>query len=184
MLPLRLVAIASNVAFMIYGMGAGLVPIFVLHATLLPLNIYWSVQRLNEIKSIKKSVEGRTDINVLIPYMTRRRLSKGTTLFRKGDIADAIFFLASGKLLIPELDKTLRCGTLVGEMGVFRPEKERTASVICLTDCEFYAISESDVQDLCLENPQFGLFLTKLIASRLIAENAPSSDGHLQTTSL
>ena len=93
MLALRVIAVASNVAFLIYGAAAGLVPIFVLHAALLPLNIYRTVQKIYEIKSIKTSVEGRADINVLIPYMTRRRLSKGTTLFRKGEIADAIFFL-------------------------------------------------------------------------------------------
>ena len=69
-------------------------------------------------------------------------------------------------------------------MGVFRPDRQRTASVICLTDCELYAISEDDVQNLCLENPQFGLFLTKLIASRLVADSAPVPERHLETMSL
>ena len=38
MTRLRVVAICSNVAFMSYGWHAGLWPIFVLHAILLPLN--------------------------------------------------------------------------------------------------------------------------------------------------
>ena len=40
MIPLRLLNIASNIAFIAYGFVAGLPPILLLHATLLPLNIY------------------------------------------------------------------------------------------------------------------------------------------------
>ena len=184
MLGLRVIAIASNIAFLIYGAGAGLFPIFVLHATLLPLNLIRTAQKVYEVYSIKKAVKGQVEIDVLIPFMTRRLLSKGTVLFRKGDVADAIFFLANGKLLIPELEKTVAKGSLVGEIGIFRPDKERTASVLCITDCELYEISEHDVEKLCLENPQFGLYLTKLIASRLISQIALGSDPHLQTTSI
>lgn len=184
MLPLRVIAVASNIAFLVYGAGAGLLPIFILHATLLPLNLYRTAQNLNEIKSLKKALEGRAEIDVLIPFMTRRRVPKDTMLFRKGDVADAIYFLANGKLFIPELEKTITPGSLVGEIGIFRPNKERTASVLCITECELYVIVEDDVQKLCLENPQFGLFLTRLIASRLIAEIPSGSDFHLQTTSL
>jgi len=35
---LRLVAIASNVAFLAYGLGMGLAPVWALHAILLPIN--------------------------------------------------------------------------------------------------------------------------------------------------
>ena len=38
MVLLRLVAIASNVAFIAYGLAFGLMPVWVLHAVLLPLN--------------------------------------------------------------------------------------------------------------------------------------------------
>lgn len=37
MIPLRIVALGSNIAFIIYGIVGGLVPIMVLHLTLLPL---------------------------------------------------------------------------------------------------------------------------------------------------
>jgi hypothetical protein len=43
---LRMVALASNVAFLIYGIGLGLVPVWVLHAILLPVNIYRLWQEL------------------------------------------------------------------------------------------------------------------------------------------
>ncbi len=41
---LRVSAIVSNVAFIIYGSLAGLPPILVLHCVLLPLNVYRLVQ--------------------------------------------------------------------------------------------------------------------------------------------
>lgn len=41
---LRWVAIASNVAFMIYGYLGGLAPVLLLHTLLLPVNVYRLVQ--------------------------------------------------------------------------------------------------------------------------------------------
>jgi len=40
MLSLRLVAIASNVAFIIYGHAAHILPVMALHAILLPVNLW------------------------------------------------------------------------------------------------------------------------------------------------
>lgn len=47
-LTLRLIAICSNIAFILYALGSGLQPIFILHSLLLPLNLY----RIFEIKRI------------------------------------------------------------------------------------------------------------------------------------
>ena len=52
MLPLRLLNIASNIAFIAYGLVAGLLPILLLHATLLPLNIY----RVAELRRLIRKV--------------------------------------------------------------------------------------------------------------------------------
>lgn len=40
MIPLRLAAIASNLAFMAYGLALDLPPIWLLHSLLVPLNSY------------------------------------------------------------------------------------------------------------------------------------------------
>jgi hypothetical protein len=47
MVPLRVVAMCSNLAFIAYGIGLDLVPIWLLHAGLLPLNGYrlWEALR-------------------------------------------------------------------------------------------------------------------------------------------
>jgi hypothetical protein len=39
-ISLRLIALMSNVAFFIYGVGLGLVPVWLLHAALLPVNAW------------------------------------------------------------------------------------------------------------------------------------------------
>lgn len=44
MSALRYAAIASNIAFMAYGHLGGMMPIFLLHALLLPLNVLRLVQ--------------------------------------------------------------------------------------------------------------------------------------------
>ena len=38
MIPLRVVGVCSNIAFLIYGVALGLAPVWVLHAVLLPIN--------------------------------------------------------------------------------------------------------------------------------------------------
>ncbi len=46
MIPLRIVAMLSNVAFVAYGLGLHLPPVWLLHAVLLPLNGWRLVQAL------------------------------------------------------------------------------------------------------------------------------------------
>ena len=41
---LRMTAIASNIAFLTYAFGMNLLPIFILHSVLLPLNLFRLVQ--------------------------------------------------------------------------------------------------------------------------------------------
>jgi hypothetical protein len=44
-LHLRIVAVASNVAFLAYGLALGLIPVWLLHSVLLPINLVrlWQV---------------------------------------------------------------------------------------------------------------------------------------------
>jgi len=45
-IPLRVVAMCSNLVFIIYGLGLGLTPIWFLHAALLPMNAWRLVEAL------------------------------------------------------------------------------------------------------------------------------------------
>jgi len=53
MVRLRAVALASNVAFIVYSIGFGLAPIFLLHAALLPVNTWRLWQAVRTADSIQ-----------------------------------------------------------------------------------------------------------------------------------
>jgi hypothetical protein len=61
MVRLRIVAIASNLFFLVYGLSLGLAPIWVLHAVLLPLNVWRLVQAsgLNDWTALMEAVRHR-----------------------------------------------------------------------------------------------------------------------------
>lgn len=51
-IPLRVVAIASNLVFIIYGLGLELTPIWSLHGALLPMNAWRLVEALGARKRV------------------------------------------------------------------------------------------------------------------------------------
>lgn len=51
-IPLRVVAMCSNLVFIIYGLGLGLTPIWSLHAALLPMNAWRLVEALRGAQAV------------------------------------------------------------------------------------------------------------------------------------
>ena len=172
--PLRVIAIASNIAFIGYAIGASNIPILVLHIALLPLNVFRTAQHLKLVRTVRRAMEGDPNVESILPYMNKRSHPKGTVLFEKGDRADAMFFLVSGKIRFPEIDVTIGAGNIFGEMAPFLKDRGRTSGAVCIEDCEVGTLSEARVKELAIVEPAFGLFLTKLIARRM-NENILSS---------
>ena len=65
--PLRLVAMCSNLVFIIYGLGLGLTPIWSLHAALLPMNAWRLVEALRGAQALEAHVlrQGVNDESML-----------------------------------------------------------------------------------------------------------------------
>jgi CRP-like cAMP-binding protein len=166
-LPLRLVAMASNMAFVAYGFGAGLMPILLLHSALLPLNTVRTVQHLRHLADIRKSAREDADLKSLLPLMKRQAYPAGTVLFRKGDLSEKIYLLVQGHVRITEIDKRLNAGALIGEVGLFAPDRRRSGSVVCETDCEIGSIGYEGMMRLVDREPGFGLHLARVIARRM-----------------
>jgi CRP-like cAMP-binding protein len=61
-----------------------------------------------------------------------RKHKADAVLFRQGDVPDEIVCVASGKLTLQDINH------FIGEIGLFSPEKVRTMTVVCETDCERY----------------------------------------------
>ena len=185
-IPLRLFAIFSNIAFMTYAIGAGLYPVLILHIFLFPLNILRLVQMKKLISKVKESSVGNYSLQSLIPYMVSENVKKGDVIFSKGDIADKMYYLCNGRIGLSGYGIILEKGNLLGEMGIFSPHNERTDTATCLDDdMKLYSITEKGVKQLYYQNPEFGFYLVKLITGRFISGlekdkvNAPSIRGDL-----
>jgi CRP/FNR family transcriptional regulator, cyclic AMP receptor protein len=168
MLPLRGVAIASNVAFMAYGLADGVYPVFVLHAVLLPLNCLRLGQMRRLIRQVRVASRGDMPAEWLIPLMTRRHLARGDVLFRRGDPGSSMYLILAGSVRITELGIVLGPGALVGEMGVFGPDHRRTGTAVCETEVEIGSISDEQAKQLYYQNPAFGFHLFQLVVRRVL----------------
>ncbi len=171
MVPLRTVAICSNVLFASYGALAHIYPVLILHTILLPVNAVRLYQILDLIKRVRAAELAELSVEILLPLMSKRKLKAGEVLVRKGEKADSMYYLASGTMKIVEVDKTIGPGTVLGEIGIFARDQKRTATVESIDDCEIYEISESRTKQLYFQNPAFGFAMMKVVIGRLV-ENA------------
>ena len=168
MIPLRVVGISSNVTFLLYSWFAGVMPLFVLHAALLPLNIWRLMQIRALVREVRKVAVGDLPLESLLPFMSPRRAEAGEVLFRRGDAAGEMFHLMGGAVRLEELGKTLGPGAMLGEISMFAPRRERTATAVCDTDVELLSITADKVMQLYYQNPRFGFHVIRLITGRLI----------------
>jgi CRP/FNR family cyclic AMP-dependent transcriptional regulator len=178
MIPLRLAAIASNVAFvgyalvgLKYGIFGRVYPILVLHASLLPLNIVRLLQIKRLINAVHEASRSES-VEYLVPYMKRETHAKGETLFKRGDAADKLYLVEEGTVLFPERGKRLSNGAVFGEVGLFAPQSVRSMSAVCEDDCRLYAIAKDKVLELYYQNPRFGFFLIRTVSALVQEEHA------------
>jgi CRP/FNR family transcriptional regulator, cyclic AMP receptor protein len=168
MIPLRVVGIASNVAFITYAVGAQLYPVLILHGILLPLNVLRLVQMRAQIRKVREASQGDLSMEWLIPFMRHRTWSKGDVLFRRGERATELYVLLSGSIRLVDLEVTVGPGSVLGEIGVFGPRRERMDTAVCETDTELGVIDNDKVLELYQQNPKFGRYLMTLVIQRLL----------------
>lgn len=171
MIPLRVLALGSNVLFTAYGYFEHLYPVLILHAVLLPVNLLRLVQfqrLLNDVRSVHRE---DLPIDRLLPYMTKRDIAAGETLVRKGERADRLYYLSKGELDLTDFGKTLQPGAIFGEIGVFARIQERTATIVCRTNCRLYELSDSKARQLYFQDRSFGFAVLQLIINRLLENN-------------
>jgi CRP/FNR family transcriptional regulator, cyclic AMP receptor protein len=176
MTPLRLLAVASNLAFMsyallglLYGDFGRLYPIFVLHTCLLPLNLF----RLRQLRRLVKAVGAANDeqvLSALIPYMKLEEHGRDEVLFRRGDPADRLYVLQRGAVSFPEMSRRSTTGAVFGEVGLFSPQGVRSATAVCEDDCLLATIDRQTALELAYQDRDFAMFLLRLVAGRADGE--------------
>jgi hypothetical protein len=181
MIPLRIAAIGSNVAFIVYAAALGpLYPVLILHAILLPINVWRTVEMLRLIQRVKHAAKGELSAEWLKPFMREARYKAGHVLFRRGDHGDVVYIILGGHVEIEELAHIAGAGDVVGEIALFADAHRRTQTARCLSDVELLAIGEKDLARLCFQKPAASFFLLRLITNRLAA-NASGRVGIAQT---
>lgn len=170
MLPLRALALVSNVCFMAYGIVESLLPSLVLNAALLPVNArrLWEIDKLS--KEIARATQDSPVSQWLLPHMRHRSFKAGEVLFRKGEVADTLIYVAAGELRLAEIGRLIGPGELIGEIGVFSPDRKRTQTIVCETDGELYHMTDEMIYQLYYQHPKLGFYLMRLVAERLLRD--------------
>jgi hypothetical protein len=168
MVPLRICEIASNALFVVYGAAYPSWPTLALYGILVPLNSLRLYEMLQLIKKVRTASQGDLSMDWLKPFMHKHSFKQGAVLFKKGDHADEMFYIVSGRCRIVELALELSAGHMVGELGFLTPEHQRTQTVECIDDVEMLTISYDKVRELYFQNPSFGFYLLRLVSERLL----------------
>ncbi len=167
MIPLRMMAIASNVIFIAYSAIDLVYPVLILHVVLLPLNAYRLRQMMQLVAHVRHAAHGDLRMDWLKPFMSHRNCAAGDVLFRQGDPANEMFFTLSGRFRLKELGIDLGEGEVVGELGLLAPENRRGQTLECVEDGEVLTITYDEVRQLYFQNPEFGFYFLRLTTQRL-----------------
>jgi hypothetical protein len=170
MLPLRVTGIISNCVFIAYGYFTSAWPVVALHLILLPLNSLRLYQMMQLVRKVQEASHGDLSMDWLKPHMTKRRHRAGDNVFRKGDVAEAMFYTLTGRYRLVEIDSEIAPGQVIGELGFLAPENRRTQTFECVEDGELLMISYSDLRQLYFQNPKFGFYFLRLTSERLFRD--------------
>jgi CRP-like cAMP-binding protein len=139
----------------------------ILNTILLPINALRFFQMRRLIRQVNSAANGDLSMEWIKPFSTKKHFTAGTVLFRKGDPADELLFLMSGRFRVVEPDIEMSAGSIIGELGLLEPGRNRTATVECVESGETLAIAYDDVMQLYFQNPTFGFYFLQLSTARL-----------------
>src|SRR5579872_4280164 len=180
MIPLRVLGLASNFLFIGYGYLAGAYPPLVLHLLLLPLNIMRLHQMLQLNRDVARAGTGDLNMDWLKPFTSAHAMKAGELLFRKGEPADRMFFIVSGRCRLVESGTDLSPVGVVGELALLSPDKTRTQTLQCVEAGKLLEITYSQLRQLYFQNPKFGFYFIELISKRLF-ENITRLESEIAT---
>jgi CRP/FNR family cyclic AMP-dependent transcriptional regulator len=167
MVPLRVTGLISNLFFLIYGYLALAYPVLVLHLILMPLNAVRLHQMLGLTNKVRTAMRGDLGMEWVKPFSTARDARAGEVIFHKGDPANDMFFVVSGRFRLTEMGIDIQPGEIVGELGLLAPNQTRTGTLKCLDSGQLLRITYEEVCQLYFQNPQFGFYFLQLTTLRL-----------------
>jgi CRP-like cAMP-binding protein len=167
MIPLRIFGILTNVVLIATSIPSHNYPTGLLHCVLLVLNSYRLHQMLQLVRDVKKSVNSDLSMEWLKPFMTERKCAPGEVLFYKDEKAEDMLYIVSGRFKLVESGIELPVGAIVGELGMLSPSNVRTQTLECVEAGVILSVSYSKVEELYVQNPEFGFYFLRLASARL-----------------
>jgi CRP/FNR family transcriptional regulator, cyclic AMP receptor protein len=167
MMPLRIVALASNISLIIYAALGHLYPVLVLQLILLPLNSWRLLEIIRLVRRLRGAVTEDSVYKALMPFAHTVTIAAGQEIMRKGDPSDALYLVMEGSLWVVEATTEIGPGGIVGEIGVLSSSHLRTATVVAKTECRLGRVSAADFERVYYTDPSVGLSLARLIIDRL-----------------
>jgi CRP/FNR family transcriptional regulator, cyclic AMP receptor protein len=117
---------------------------------------------------------GDATLDRLAGLASRRRVARGTTLFRQGDAGDSLYAVVSGQVRISASASggrevflnLMEAGDTFGEIAIIDGQS-RTASATTVTDCDLLTVSRADFLGLMHEDPTLPIHLLQLFCQRV-----------------
>src|SRR6201995_6011131 len=184
MIPLRIFGMLTNVILIATEIPSHNYLHLVLHGFLLPMNVYRLHQMLQLVRNVKKSVNSDLSMEWLKPFMTERKCAAGEILFYKDEKAEDMLYIVRGKFKLIESGIELPVGAIVGELGMLSPSNVRTQSLECTESGLILSVSYTKVEELYVQNPEFGFYFLKLSSARLFQNLATLEQRLAQQTAL
>jgi hypothetical protein len=167
MIPLRVFGILFNVALIGTAIPTHNYLVIAVQLVMLSLNSWRLHQMLQLIRDVRKSVSGDLSIDWLRPFMTERQCQAEEILFYKDEKAEDMLYIVSGRFKLVESGIELPVGAIVGELGMLSPSNMRTQTLECVEPGLILSVSYSKVEELYVQNPEFGFYFLRLSSARL-----------------
>ena len=174
MMPLRIVAMCSNVMFIIYAVLSDAPPILVLHCLLFPLNLWRLIEAHNLRHKFAEALQVEMSPALLLPFMQKCTSHQGHAIFQKGDNADKVYLVLRGKIWLEDSEHPLAEGQLFGLLGVFSNERRHSDSASCLTEVEYGVVASEKFLELVNQEPRFENYVLRTIVQRHLVPSAKS----------
>lgn len=108
-------------------------------------------------------------VRALVARLTPRVAIPGEKIIRRGEIGEAMYFIAAGNVEVLGPDghtvATLADGSFFGEIALLE-RAPRTADVRATTYCDLYTLEKSSLDDVIGQYPEFGLHIRTMAARR------------------
>jgi CRP-like cAMP-binding protein len=78
-----------------------------------------------------------------------------------------MFYIVSGRYRLVESGIELPIGAIVGELGMLSPSNKRTQTLECLEGGIILSVTYQKVEELYVQNPEFGFYFLRLVSARL-----------------